>query len=235
MALDDLAEFLPAWQERSESTFPEGRPPMEPAYGSPGGFIGADSYLPLSVPPTPQMPGTMGPTGPTGPSGSAGAKGSQGITGIGPKGSQGTIGPSGPDGMRGINGFTGPTGTKSSIIRTPLGNVMFSCMESGRPLLLDVLTGKECIRLRERFVASIAPGSAFVLAIHPANFGADIDGERVLVDGEGEATVTVAGINRYFPEWDTPVVSDAVRERSRQFWRQEREGEGGGGKLGVES
>lgn len=160
--------------------------------------------------------------GPTGPPGIQGQQGS----------SPGPTGPTGPvqTGDKGVAGtLTGPPGVqgqqgaKDSIVATDLGNIGFSCTEAGRALFFDVLRGKGVVRIRERLLAAIVPGSAFVLFLHPAGCGAKIAGNSVIMDGDEEVTITVAGINRKFPQWDMPEVSDYRRIISEQFYGKEWE------------
>lgn len=168
--------------------------------------------------------GGMGATGPTGPTGDTGDSGGRGT--VGPRG------PTGPTGGRGTRGTSGPTGPKDSIVNTPLGNVAFACLEGAEAELSYVVrtsTNFREIPLRERFIAATVPGRIYVRSIVsdvPCLVGAEVvDGIlliRVVDNTPANLTVTVAGINRNFPEWDMPTKTDTEREHAERFWAQAR-------------
>jgi hypothetical protein len=72
-----------------------------------------------------------------------------------------------------------------------------------------------------KFFASITPNTAFVFSVTPLGSGVQVVNDTVMVDADGEATVIVAGVNRRFPFWDMPVVSQKTLYGSRRFWQRE--------------
>lgn len=189
--------------------------------------------------------GHTGPTGAPGPPGGPGSKGPPGTLGhTGPTGPTGDGGPAGPIGPTGAPGSTGPAGAKGSVITVVLDgqptNVAFACLEGARPWLMDFMLVRidHHTQLRREFLAALVPGSAFVFSLHPnygapADYGAEIDGDCVRVTGPRvvfvqetgvpfhNALVGIAGINKYFPNWNMPRKTDEERRRSQSFWNQE--------------
>lgn len=173
-----------------------------------------------------------GATGATGAAGSAGAIGTAGPTGpighTGPQGGVGPLGPQGPTGHPGLQGPMGPTGPKGSVITTPIGNVVFSCLEGSRPMISDDYEGKigRPIPIRERLIASAVPESLFVFGIvtpHAVEITAEVKGGKLITCGSTGAPfhATVAGINKNFPDWDMPLKTDEEAKRSWKFFGQE--------------
>lgn len=158
-----------------------------------------------------------------------GGEGPTGGTGItGSRGSRGSRGAQGTQGTQGIPGPRGSTGPKDSIICTPLGNVAFACLEGAEAELSYVIrtsTNFREIPLRERFIAVCVPERIYVRSIVsdiPCLVGADVqDGIlriRVINDTPANLTITVAGVNRNFPDWDMPNKTDTEREHAERFW-----------------
>jgi hypothetical protein len=157
--------------------------------------------------------GRPGPTGESmvGPTGPTGAPGGPGPTGASP----------GPTGPTGTPGGPGPTGPKGSVIRTELGNVVFSCFEGSEPMLFDRYYGTVGARilLRDRFTASVVEDSLYVFSIMPPTIGAEVIGNELVTDGPTGANfrACVVGTHRNFPDWDMPLKTDEEAERSWNF------------------
>lgn len=224
----DPTQPLPSWQGNPtpfQSDDPQGVPPGggEPDDSS---WLDAESPGPMPGPVMAGSPGgPTGPVGPTGPDGRSvtGTRGSRGTSGA-----QGTRGTSGPGGPR------GSTGPKGSVIKTRLGNIVWSCFEGGVPMLFyyeNMTTRDRHRELRPKFLESIVPGSAEVGAIVsdvPCVLGASIHDKLLYLDHNGttqaNVRVMITGVHKTFPNWDMPEVSEEVRQRSENFFQQEWKG-----------
>lgn len=174
-------------------------------------------------------PGVTGSTGPNGVTGTPGGDGNPGLPGatgpVGPGGLPGVTGPTGPGGPPGDLGTTGPPGPseKDSVVATEKGNFAFACMEGARPYLTDVMTAHSGMHpLRRGLIESTVEGSLTVLTVSPSA-AVSIEGDELVVQGEGQVTVMVGGIHKSFPNWDMPIMSDSQRELSIAFWNQKHE------------
>lgn len=233
--VDDLSQYQPSWPQGPNAPGATNDTPLSPDYGESQPIVDQEAPLAPAVAPPPSpgdsSPGPAGPSGPTGQAGQTGHTGPTGaVGGIGPTGPTGKIGPTGvvgATGHTGPGGGLGPTGPKGSIIKTPLGNLVFSCFEGARPMIFDVLRGTRGeVPMRPGFIASGVPGSQFVFSVVPDTdtpFGALVIGKSVLLRCAlaVPCTIVVAAVHKNFPDWDMPKKSDAALKHSKEFWAGE--------------